>query len=394
MADDYEEEEEEEEKFLVLPKPSDWLIKMICFQSDLLHNCLLSLLSPIFFLLSLAWASYREAEETTNSLKMAVYRAPSKLTRTSSMVLKKIVYGCVGAVKMCSVLVGLVVLATMVGVGLVRVLLVQEPVFVRDKVWFNYGEANPMAVFSFSHDLYGKRSINGVPVGHTIHVSMLLLMPESDFNRQVGMFQVNAEILSSKGDVLAKSSQPCMLKFRSLPIRLTRTFFMGIPLLLGFSSETQLTTLHILRHKEGKLRTNAVRVTMVPRAGTSSLPQLYEAQIIINSQLPWTRQLLHNWKWTLYVWTSLYIYIIFLLLYLFFCKPFSSPQQVITSEESKSIRNRVRDESEISEFIRKWRGTKMNYERKSSVPDQSLASSAASSMVVEEVADSSESVCL
>lgn len=185
-----------------------------------------------------------------------------------------------------------------------------------------------------------------------------------------------------------------MLKFRSLPIRLTRTFFMGIPLLLGFSSETQLTTLHILRHKEGKLRTNAVRVTMVPRAGTSSLPQLYEAQIIINSQLPWTRQLLHNWKWTLYVWTSLYIYIIFLLLYLFFCKPFSSPQQVITSEESKSIRNRVRDESEISEFIRKWRGTKMNYERKSSVPDQSLASSAASSMVVEEVADSSESVCL
>lgn len=104
-----------------------------------------------------------------------------------------------------------------------------------------------------------------------------------------------------------------MLRFRSLPVRLVRTCLFSIPLILGISFETQRITIPMLRHKEGYSRTEAIRITILPRAGTMSLPQLYEAEIIINSELPWKKELVHSWKWTLYVWTSVYMYILLLI---------------------------------------------------------------------------------
>lgn len=144
--------------------------------------------------------------------------------------------------------------------------------------------------------------------------------------------QMTAEVLSADGDVIAKLSQPCMLRFRSLPIRLTRTFLMGVPLILGISGETQKITVQILRHKEVTYpRTRAIRITLSPRAGTSYLPQLYEADIVLNSQLPWTRQLVHGWRWTLYVWASFYFYVMFLITYVTCCRPHLSPVKMITT---------------------------------------------------------------
>ncbi|KAH7571428.1 hypothetical protein JRO89_XS04G0049400 [Xanthoceras sorbifolium] len=69
---------------------------------------------------------------------------------------------------------------------------------------------------------------------------------------------------------------------------------MGIPLLLGVSDETQKLTIKILRHKEGNRRTEAIRVILSSRAGSSRLPQLYEAEIILNSRLPWTKEFIER----------------------------------------------------------------------------------------------------
>lgn len=149
---------------------------------------------------------------------------------------------------------------------------------------------------------------------------------------------MSAELLSVNGDVIAKSSQPCMLRFRSLPVRLTRTFLMGVPLLLGISGETQKLTMQILEHKEGHFpRTQALRVTLLPRAGTSYLPQLYEAEILLNSQLPWTKHLVRSWKLTFYVWTSLYTYVLFLIILLLFCKPLLLPMTMITATAAANV---------------------------------------------------------
>lgn len=183
---------------------------------------------------------------------------------------------------------------------------------------------------------------------------------------------------------------------------------MGVPLLLGISSETQKITIEILKHKEGRQRTEAIRVTLVPRAGTSSPPQSYEAQLFIHSQLPWAKQLVHNWKWTLYVWTSLYVYIMFLILLLCCFKPLIFPmtaanlsdlsERALTIEEPIEAEIEAREEREVSELLRRWKRSRSK--REAIYVHETVVSSTSSisltredtSTVVEDIGDS-ESVC-
>ncbi|KAL4353925.1 hypothetical protein GQ457_06G013680 [Hibiscus cannabinus] len=401
----------------VVPNPPDSLASLLSLQADILYNSFITLSSPFFTLFSAALDSYHRAEETTVSVETAVQKLPSNITHGSSLLLKRVGLGLLGAAQVCMLLVFLLVLAALVGFGLVQIW-VEEPVFVREKLFFDYTEVNPTAVFRSSgggiDDGSYKKKQMGAPVGHTIHVYLVLVMPESDFNRHIGMFQLTAELLSINGDVMAKSSQPVMLRFRSLPVRLARTFLMGIPILLGISSETQKVKIEILRYKEGPLRSKAVRVTLSPRAGTLSPPQLYEAEIVMNSQLPWTKQLVHNWKWTLYVWASLYIYMLFLIVVVIGCfRPlffslmtsgYDNRHRSDARVEEAAIGGGRNNRNEVSDIIRKWKQSRRKRKAVFLNKDSSdVAGSSASSMsltredkseVIEEDVGDSESVCL
>ncbi|CAL5192799.1 unnamed protein product [Lathyrus oleraceus] len=346
--------DENQKHSFVLPTPT-----------DLINNNMASIFSPFYSLLTPTSESYHHDQETKDN-------APSQIAYGSIVLLKKLGLCFLSAAYVCMVLFLVLILAFVVGVGLVR-FWVEEPLIVHESLHFDYTETNPSAVFSFSGEVsaaggYIKTKHIRVPVGHTFSVSLSLLMPESDFNRELGVFQLTAELLSVNGNVIAKSSQPCMLRFRSSPIRLARTVMMGLPLVLGISAETQKINVEILRHKELNQRTNAIRLTLHPRAGTSSLPQLYEAEIVLNSHLPWTKELIRNWKWTFYVWVSLYVYILLLMLLLccfrpliFLVTPESfSDQRVsdgVTSEELKELQDGelLGDESDVSELLRKLR---------------------------------------
>lgn len=226
--------------------------------------------------------------------------------------------------------------------------------------------------------------------------------------------QLTAEVLSDNGNVMAKSSQPCMLRFRSLPIRLLRTFLIGLPLILGISEETQKISIEMLKRKEGYPRTKAIKISLIPRAGTSYLPQLYEAEILMKSQLPWTKEVVRNWEWTFYVWASLYIYIILLIILTCYCRPLVFPMTIanfsyfdrserdLVTEETKEPRAEARDEKEISELLRKCQQRR---KRKAVVFHRGKVGTVCSSapsmsvtmedtcVVVEDIGDS-ESVCL
>lgn len=182
--------------------------------------------------------------------------------------------------------------------------------------------------------------------------------------------QLTAELISSNGCVTAKSSQPCMLRFRSLPVRLMRTILMGMPLLLGITEETQKITIPMLNHKEGYPKTESIRISMIPRAGTSFVPQLYEAEIIIKSQPPWSKEIVRRWKWTFCVWTSIHIYIMLLIILVRCFKPLIFPlarparisptergdeQEVVATEVWKEPRERRKEEREVSEALRRWK---------------------------------------
>ncbi|KAL5997439.1 hypothetical protein ACLOJK_008369 [Asimina triloba] len=145
-------------------------------------------------------------------------------------------------------------------------------------------------------------------------------------SRVIFVWQLTAEAISATGGILAKSSQPCMLRFRSLPVRLIRTLVMAVPLLLGITCETQEIRLPILSYKEGYPRTEEIKVRLKAKAGSpAGVPELYAAQLLLNSQLPWTKALVYKWKWTFCVWASMYICISFLITLLCFMRPVIFP---------------------------------------------------------------------
>lgn len=208
--------------------------------------------------------------------------------------------------------------------------------------------------------------------------------------------------------MIKKSSHPSMLVFRSWPIRYTRTFLMGVPLLLGITTETQRITFPILKHKEAPYpATEHVRITLFPRAGTSALPQFYDAQILLKSRPPWTKEVVYNWKLTFCVWTTLCIFLMLLTLVVVFLKPLIFPAMTRTlfansesslvcqEEEEEDSGRRRREERELSESLKIWRRSRS---KRKDLPhgegeEESSVCSSASSVTVSHDCGDSESVC-
>ncbi|CAA0814352.1 Putative adipose-regulatory protein (Seipin [Striga hermonthica] len=294
-----------------LPSPFLFFTNLLTLQAQIFSTCLLSLASPFFSIFSF------------------FFRRPAGNDypkRDGSRLLGRIAAGLMAAAYVCVVLMSALAVAVVLGVGLVRAW-AEGPIYTRAGLQFDYSEAHPVAVVRLGP---------AAPVGHTYHVSLLLLMPESDYNRDLGIFQLSAELVSAQGDIIAKSSHPCMLRFRSWPIRLTRTFLMGLPLILGITTETQTITFPILKHKESSShpRTEYIRITMIPRAGTESLPQFYDAEVLVRSQPPWAKEFVHRWKLTFCVWTTMYVFVILLVMVLVsFLKPLIFPVMVVTTRD-------------------------------------------------------------
>ncbi|MED6164617.1 hypothetical protein PIB30_091906 [Stylosanthes scabra] len=423
--------EENQKPLLLLPKPSNFVSKLVTFHADLIYNCIVSIFSPIHSLFSFASQSYQETKYTAVESEFQQPHGGETTTTTTTtssttmLFFKKLGLGLLSAAYLCMVLFLVMIVATVLGVCLVK-LWVEEPVVVRENLYFDYTEENPSAVLSFDAGMSGfvgrtKRKQISVPVGHMFHVSLLLVMPESEFNTQLGVFQLTAELLTVNGNVIAKSSQPLMLRFRSWPIRLGRTLMMGLPLVLGMSGETQSMIVEILRHKEEYRRTKAIRVTMHPRSGTSSLPQLYEAQIMVKSRLPWSKEFVRNWKWTFYVWVSLYVYIL-LLMFLLCCYRrllfLATPDLFRRSDgggelareepppRELQLRELGDETDDVSELLSKWRRKRnkrkaiLDHDYDDGVRESVVGSSASAisredvtSVPVEEEVEDSGSVC-
>ncbi|RWW72992.1 hypothetical protein BHE74_00019159 [Ensete ventricosum] len=155
-----------------------------------------------------------------------------------------------------------------------------------------------------------------------------------------------------------------MLRFQSHPVRLMRTFVMGFPLLLGVSSESQRVAIEMLGYKETRTRSEMMRVKLKPRAGTTELPQLYDAEVFMKSQPPWAKELAYNWKWTFYVWTSLYMYILLLILLVCCFKPFVMPRLRRELRKDSVDDHRVKREMSDKRLSDALRGLRQRGKRK------------------------------
>ncbi|CAK9148066.1 unnamed protein product [Ilex paraguariensis] len=249
-------------------------------------------------------------------------------------------WGFLWSVYVCAVVVGLLVMAFVVS-GFVMKYLVEEPIQIKENLNFDYTKTSPVVFVPISEcfgvscgENCGEKSEIGniggsrvIPPYHILQVSVSMTLPESDYNRDLGIFQVRIDFLSTDGKVLASSRHPCMLQFKSQPIRLMLTFLKIAPLLTGYSSESQ--TLSVKIKLRGHEPTACLRVIIEQRAEFqhgAGIPEIYAASLNVESELPLLKRILWDWKKTIFIWISMTVFTMELFYTLLCCKPVIMPR--------------------------------------------------------------------
>ncbi|XP_024372180.1 seipin-3 [Physcomitrium patens] len=256
---------------------------------------------------------------------------------------KKCGCGCLAAVYVMFILGSLLVPALFLDLFLVRQF-IDEPVEFRQILHFDYREEHPSAIVSLlppkvrakaKGDAYPEKVLRAraIPLSHSLHVSIFLTLPESHYNRQLGMFQVSAELLSVRGQILKRASWPCMLRFQSSPVRYAKQVILGVPLVMGLSKESQVLGLRLFENeKETTTPTAMVRFVLESRAGSprgQGLPEVYSAEAQVLSVLPWSKDLLRGWKWTFYLWSALSLFMFEVVIVLCCCHQVLLPPRLL-----------------------------------------------------------------
>lgn len=64
-------------------------------------------------------------------------------------------------------------------------------------------------------------------------------MPTSDINFDLGNFMIHVELLTQNGTSLVTSSRPAILRYQSTTQRILHVFAKALPLLFGWTEESQ-----------------------------------------------------------------------------------------------------------------------------------------------------------
>ncbi|KAF8700997.1 hypothetical protein HU200_033889 [Digitaria exilis] len=231
----------------------------------------------------------------------------------------RLLWGSLWAAYVCVVLCALLVMAFLGG-GLLVGRIVEKPVQVTETLNFDYTKPSPVAIVPVPRL---------VPPNQRMQLEISLTLPESDYNRRLGVFQVKAEFLSVDGKVISTSSQPCMLKFKSAHMHFIETFLRSVSLLSGYSSESQVIKLKMRGITQGLEPTTGIRIILGQRAEFgpgAGIPEIYAASLKVEAELPLFKRLLWNWRWTLFVWSSMGLFVSELLFTLVCCKPCIFPR--------------------------------------------------------------------
>lgn len=251
-------------------------------------------------------------------------------------------WGFLWATYVCIVLVTLLISAFVLS-GVIMRKLVDEPIQIKESLSLDYTKNSPVAFVPIilcpneAHDLSfaGKIDVGNtglprvIPRNHKFQATVSLMLPESDYNRYLGIFQVRVDLLSANGRTLASSRRPCMLHFKSQPIRMLLTLFKIAPLVTGYSSESQTLNIDLRGFTEGDIPTACLRVMIEPRAEFrpgAGIPEIYDASLTLESQLPLLKKMMWRWKKSLFVWVGLSLFVMLILFALVCCRPLILPR--------------------------------------------------------------------
>ncbi|KAF5475312.1 hypothetical protein F2P56_007125 [Juglans regia] len=120
-----------------------------------------------------------------------------------------------------------------------------------------------------------------------------------------------------------------MLLFKSEPIRLLLTFLKIAPLVTGYVSESQTLNLKFRGFTEGEMPTTCLKIMIEQRAeyhAGAGIPEIYDASLILESELPLFRRIIWYWKKTLFIWMAMMSFMMQLLFTLVCCRPIIIPK--------------------------------------------------------------------
>ncbi|KAI3742839.1 hypothetical protein L1987_60535 [Smallanthus sonchifolius] len=301
------------------------LVAFVSFPIWLTHSSYMFVTDPLAIIRRAKRYMIRSISRLLNFCLINVKRIVYILIKRNKSVWKlclQMGWGLLWAVFVGFVLVGLFIFAFVIGAAMMK-WVVEVPVHKIEQLNFDYTRNSPMAFVPMSCpepsslecnekiEFENLAPLRFIPPDRKLQATILLTLPESDYNKNLGNFQVRVDFLSSNGKSLASATQPCTMQFKSWPIRLLMTVFKLAPLITGYSSESQ--TLHIKfdGYTEREIPTCGARVVLEPRAEFAKgggVPEIYTAYLKLESQLPLLQRILWSWKVTVFVWTSIMIF--------------------------------------------------------------------------------------
>ncbi|EOA40136.1 hypothetical protein CARUB_v10008844mg [Capsella rubella] len=265
-----------------------------------------------------------------------------KDTKRMLSVACKFGWGMFWAVYVGTVLFGLLVSSLMIG-GFMINRIADEPFVLKEILNFDYTKNSPEAYVPItscagvdcvgsckeSNEMSKIRGLRVIPRDQKLDVTLSMTLPESAYNKNLGMFQVRVDFLSADGQTISSIRRPCMLRFRSEPIRLVQTFFKVVPLVTGYVSEIQTLSLKLKGFVEKDIPTACIKIIIEQRAEFrpgAGIPELYDASLSVESGLPFFKKVIWKWRKTLFVWISMSLFITELLFTLVCCRPLIIPR--------------------------------------------------------------------
>ncbi|KAH6788741.1 hypothetical protein C2S51_003747 [Perilla frutescens var. frutescens] len=228
--------------------------------------------------------------------------------------------------------------------------LAEAPIHITQNLNFDYTKTSPTAVVFISSPLVPEPPSSStqtpfytsprraISSRHRLRLTVSLTLPESEFNRKLGIFQVRVESLSANADVIAGSSYPMMLRFKSHAVRVIESSIKMLPLIAGMRSEVQNLRTVIEEFGEGKERIIGFKVSLEKRSSASQLedgcgvPEIYDATLAIESKLPLLKRMVWNWRLTVFVWLCFASFVAEMMVVLLCCRPLLLPGRRINEK--------------------------------------------------------------
>lgn len=143
--------------------------------------------------------------------------------------------------------------------------------------------------------------------------------------------KVRVESISSNDEVIVGLSYPAMLRFKSQAIRVIESSMKMLPVVTGLKSEVQNVKIVVEEFGVGCEAMMGFKVSLEKRAAQvedgGGVPQIYDASLDIESELPLLQRMVWNWRLTIFVWIGFSSFLAGVMVLLLFCRSIVLPRR-------------------------------------------------------------------